>query len=86
MMLTQRHGENANAMLAEEIIDPESRSSSQGLQHYRDTLQGLLAGQARAFESPVSPTREMRGKLGELESAFRTISAREQILGTCSAW
>src|SRR5437762_695500 len=45
MMLTQRMAKNANAMLAEEIIDPEvSFLLGKDSNTYRDTLQGLLQG------------------------------------------
>src|SRR5207249_4350101 len=52
MMLTQRMAKNANAMLAEEIIDPEvSFLLGKDSNTYRDTLQGLLKGKAYVDDS-----------------------------------
>src|SRR6266436_675914 len=82
MMLTQRMAKNANAMLAEEIIDPEvSFLLGKDSNTYRDTLQGLLQG-SEALRIARVPDAEMRGKLGELESAFKDYQrAVSEILG-----
>src|SRR5467141_1247573 len=82
MMLTQRMAKNANAMLAEEIIDPEvSFLLGKDSNTYRDTLQGLLQGSEALRIARVSDA-EMRGKLGELESAFKDYQrAVSEILG-----
>ena len=82
MMLTQRLAKNANTMLAEEIIDPEvSFLLGKDSNTYRDTLQGLLQGSEALRISRVSDA-EMRGKLGELESAFKDYQrAVSEILG-----
>ncbi len=82
MMLTQRMAKNANAMLAEEIIDPEvSFLLGKDSNTYRDTLQGLLQGSEALRIGRVSDA-EMRGKLGELESAFKDYQrAVSEILG-----
>src|SRR5712691_2372895 len=82
MMLTQRLAKNANTMLAEEIIDPEvSFLLGKDSNTYRDTLQGLLQG-SEAMRIPRVSDAEMRGKLGELESAFKDYQrAVSEILG-----
>src|SRR5213592_3806930 len=82
MMLTQRMAKNANAMLAEEIIDPEvSFLLGKDSNTYRDTLQGLLQG-SEALRIGRVADAEMRGKLGELESAFKDYQrAVSEILG-----
>src|SRR5438046_2744706 len=82
MMLTQRMAKNANAMLAEEIIDPEvSFLLGKDSNTYRDTLQGLLQG-SEALRIGRVADAEMRGKLGELEAAFKDYQrAVSEILG-----
>src|SRR5213076_1364144 len=82
MKLTQRMAKNANAMLAEEIIDPEvSFLLGKDSNTYRDTLQGLLQG-SEALRIGRVADAEMRGKLGELEAAFKDYQrAVSDILG-----
>jgi twitching motility protein PilJ len=71
MMLTQRMAKNANTMLAEEVVDPEvAFLLGKDTNTYRDTLQGLLRG-CDAMRIARVGDAEMRGKLGELESAFK---------------
>ena len=71
MMLTQRMAKNANTMLAEEVVDPEvAFLLGKDTNTYRDILLGLLQGSdAQRIARASDP--ELRGKLGELESAFK---------------
>jgi twitching motility protein PilJ len=71
MMLTQRMAKNANTMLAEAVIDPEvSFLLGKDTNSFRDILQGLLQGsEALRIQRVADP--ELRGKLGEVEAAFR---------------
>src|SRR5688572_10580446 len=71
MMLTQRMAKNANAMLAEAVIDPEvSFLLGKDVNNFRDILQGLLQGsEAQRIQRVSDP--ELRGKLAEMEIAFR---------------
>ena len=82
MMLTQRMAKNANTMLAEEVVDPEvAFLLGKDTNTYRDTLQGLLRGNEAQRIARVGDA-EMRGKLGELESAFKDYqTAVSSILG-----
>jgi twitching motility protein PilJ len=75
MMLTQRMAKNANAMLAEALIDPEvSFLLGKDANTFRDILQGLLQGsEARRLARVTDP--ELRGKLGEMEVAFKDYQA-----------
>jgi twitching motility protein PilJ len=69
-MLTQRMAKNANTMLAENVVDPEvAFLLGKDTNTFRDTLQGLLQGNDALRIARVSDA-EMRGKLGELQSAF----------------
>jgi twitching motility protein PilJ len=69
-MLTQRMAKNANVMLAENIVDPEvAFLLGKDTNTYRDTLQGLLQGSDALRIARVGDA-EMRGKLGELQTAF----------------
>jgi twitching motility protein PilJ len=71
MMLTQRMAKNANTMLAEEVVDPEvAFLLGKDTNTYRDILLGLLQGNDAQRIVRVSDA-EMRGKLGELEAAFK---------------
>mgnify|MGYP001487072171 CR=1 FL=1 len=70
MMLTQRMAKNANTMLAENVVDPEvAFLLGKDTNTYRDTVQGLLQGSEALRIARVSDP-EMRGKLGELQTAF----------------
>jgi twitching motility protein PilJ len=71
MMMTQRMAKNANTMLAEAVVDPEvAFLLGKDTNTFRDTLQGLLAGsEALRIQRVADP--ELRGKLGEMESAFK---------------
>jgi twitching motility protein PilJ len=71
MMLTQRMAKNANAMLAEAVIDPEvSFLLGKDVNSFRDILQGLLQGsEALRLQRVADP--ELRGKLAEMDIAFR---------------
>ncbi|MGQ0545472.1 MAG: methyl-accepting chemotaxis protein [Betaproteobacteria bacterium] len=71
MMLVQRIAKNANAMLAEAVIDPEvAFLLGKDTNNFRGMVQGLLQGdQALRIARVADP--ELRGKLGELESAFK---------------
>jgi twitching motility protein PilJ len=82
MMLTQRMAKNANNMLAEDVIDPEvSFLLGKDTNSFRDILQGLLQGSEALRTQRVSDP-ELRGKLGELEAAFREYQAAvSSILG-----
>jgi twitching motility protein PilJ len=79
MMLTQRMAKNANAMLAENVIDPEvAFLLGKDTNTFRDTLQALLQGSDALRIARVSDA-DMRGRLGELQTAFgdyqRAVSA-----------
>jgi twitching motility protein PilJ len=82
MMLTQRTAKNANTMLAEDVVDPEvAFLLGKDTNTYRDTLRGLLQGSDALRIARVSDP-ELRGKLGELEVAFKDYqSAVADILG-----
>ncbi len=81
-MLTQRMAKNANVMLAENIVDPEvAFLLGKDTNTYRDTLQGLLQGSDALRIARVGDA-EMRGKLGELQTAFNDYQrAVSDILG-----
>ena len=71
MMLAQRMAKNANAMLAEAVIDPEvSFLLGKDTNSFRDILQGLLQGSEALRIQRVSDP-ELRGKLVEMEAAFK---------------
>jgi twitching motility protein PilJ len=71
MMLTQRMAKNANTMLAEDVVDPEvAFLLGKDTNTYRDTLRGLLQGSDALRIARVGDP-ELRGKLGELEAAFK---------------
>jgi twitching motility protein PilJ len=71
MMLVQRMAKNANTMLAEAQIDPEvSFLLGKDTNTFRDTLLGLLNGSEALRIQRVSDP-ELRGKLGEMEAAFK---------------
>ncbi|HEX5767152.1 MAG TPA: methyl-accepting chemotaxis protein, partial [Burkholderiales bacterium] len=71
MMLTQRMAKNANAMLAEAVIDPEvSFLLGKDTNGFRDILQGLLQGSEALRIQRVSDA-ELRGKLAEMQAAFK---------------
>jgi twitching motility protein PilJ len=79
MMLTQRMAKNANAMLAENVVDPEvAFLLGKDTNTFRETLQALLQGSDALRIARVSDA-DMRGKLGELQTAFgeyqRAVSA-----------
>ena len=82
MMLTQRMAKNANTMLAEAVIDPEvSFLLGKDTNSFRDILQGLLQGSEALRIQRVSDA-ELRGKLGEMEAAFKEYQAAvSSILG-----
>lgn len=71
MMLTQRMAKNANTMLAEAQIDPEvSFLLGKDTNNFRDIVQGLLnSSEALRIQRVADP--ELRGKLGEMEAAFK---------------
>jgi twitching motility protein PilJ len=82
MMLTQRMAKNANTMLAEAVLDPEvSFLLGKDTNSFRDILQGLLQGSdALRIQRVADP--DLRGKLGEMEAAFREYQrAVSSILG-----
>jgi twitching motility protein PilJ len=82
MMLTQRMAKNANTMLAEAVIDPEvSFLLGKDTNSFRDILRGLLQGsEALRIQRVADP--ELRGKLGEMETAFKEYQAAvSSILG-----
>jgi len=82
MMLTQRMAKNANTMLAEAVIDPEvSFLLGKDTNSFRDILQGLLqSSEALRIQRVADP--ELRGKLGEMEAAFKEYQAAvSSILG-----
>ena len=75
MMLTQRMAKNANAMLAEAVIDPEvSFLLGKDTNGFRDILQGLLQGSEALRIQRVSDA-ELRGKLAEMQAAFKDYQA-----------
>ena len=82
MMLAQRMAKNANAMLAEAVIDPEvSFLLGKDVNNFRDILQGLAQGSEALRIQRVSDA-ELRGKLAEMEVAFREYQrAVSSILG-----
>jgi twitching motility protein PilJ len=82
MMLTQRMAKNANTMLAEAQIDPEvSFLLGKDTNTFRDTLKGLIEGSESQRIARVGDA-ELRGKLGELEGAFKEYQrAVSEILG-----
>jgi len=82
MMLTQRMAKNANTMLAEAQIDPEvSFLLGKDTNTFRDTLKGLIEGNETQRIARVGDA-ELRGKLGELEGAFKEYQrAVSEILG-----
>jgi twitching motility protein PilJ len=82
MVLTQRMAKNANAMLAEAVIDPEvSFLLGKDTNTFRDTLQGLLEGSDAQRIQRVADA-ELRAKLGELDGAFKEYQrAVREILG-----
>jgi twitching motility protein PilJ len=82
MMLTQRMAKNANTMLAEAVVDPEvSFLLGKDTNSFRDILQSLLQGNQALRIQRVSDA-ELRGKLGEMEAAFKEYQrAVSDILG-----
>jgi twitching motility protein PilJ len=82
MMLTQRMAKNANTVLAEAVVDPEvSFLLGKDTNSFRDILQGLLQG-SEALRIQRVGDAELRGKLGEMEGAFKEYQrAVSQILG-----
>jgi twitching motility protein PilJ len=82
MMLTQRMAKNANTMLAENVVDPEvAFLLGKDTNTFRDTLQGLLQGNEAQRIARVGDA-ELRGKLAELEAAFKDYQrAVSDILG-----
>ena len=82
MMLTQRLAKNANTMLAEAVIDPEvSFLLGKDTNTFRDTLRGLIDGSEALRIARVNDP-ELRGKLGEMEAAFKEYQrAVSEILG-----
>jgi twitching motility protein PilJ len=83
MMLTQRMAKNANTMLAEAVVDPEvSFLLGKDTNTFRDILQGLLQG-SDALRIQRVADAELRGKLAEMELAFREYQrAVASILGS----
>ena len=70
MMLTQRMAKNANAMLAENVVDPEvAFLLGKDTNTFRDTLQALLQGSPALRIARVEDA-EMRAKLTELQAGF----------------
>jgi twitching motility protein PilJ len=71
MMLTQRMAKNANTMLAEAEIDRQvSFLLGKDTNTFRDILRGMLQGSdAPRIQRVAHP--ELRGKLGEMEAAFK---------------
>jgi twitching motility protein PilJ len=82
MMLVQRIAKNANAMLAEAVVDPEvAFLLGKDTNTFRSTVQGLLQGSEALRIARVSEP-ELRGRLGALESAFKDYhGAVSDILG-----
>jgi twitching motility protein PilJ len=71
MMLTQRMAKNANTMLAEAVVDPEvAFLLGKDTNTFRNTLQALLQG-SEAMRIQRVADAELRGKLGEMEGAFK---------------
>ena len=70
MMLTQRMAKNANAMLAENVVDPEvAFLLGKDTNTFRDSVQGLLQGSAPLRIARVEDT-ELRAKVAELQTGF----------------
>jgi twitching motility protein PilJ len=70
MMLTQRMAKNANTILAENVVDPEvAFLLGKDTNTFRDTLQGLLQGNA-ALRIARAEDTELRAKLAELQTGF----------------
>src|SRR3989440_162624 len=82
VMLTQRMAKNANTMLAGDVVDPELACLlGKYTNTFRDLVHGLLQGNDALRIARVSDA-ELRGKLGELETAFKQYQAGvSQILG-----
>src|SRR5205085_6885016 len=82
VMLTQRMAKNANTMLAGDVVDPEvAFLLGKDTNTFRDLVHGLLQGNDALRIARVSDA-ELRGKLGELETAFKQYQAGvSQILG-----
>ena len=82
MMLTQRMAKNANAMLAAAQVDPEvSFLLGKDTNNFRYILQGLL-NSSEALRIQRVTDAELRGKLGEMEGAFKDYQAAvSSILG-----
>ena len=82
MMLTQRMAKNANAMLAEAVVDREvSFLLGKDTNSFRDILHGLLQG-SEALRLSRAGDAELRAKLGEMEGAFKEYQrAVGEILG-----
>ena len=71
MMLTQRMAKNANTMLAEAEIDRQvSFLLGKDTNTFRDILRGMLQGSDAPRIQRVAHA-ELRGKLGEMEAAFK---------------
>ena len=71
MMLTQRMAKNANTMRTEAVVDPEvSFLLGKDVNTFRSMLQGMVQGSEALRVQPVADA-ELRGKLGELEAAFK---------------
>jgi twitching motility protein PilJ len=82
VMLTQRMAKNANTMLAGDIVDPEvAFLLGKDTNTFRDALQGLIQG-SEALRIARVGDPEIRGKLAELETAFKQYQAGvSEILG-----
>jgi len=82
MMLSQRMAKNANNMLAENVVDPEvAFLLGKDTNTFRDTLQGLLQGNA-ALRIERVVDADMRSKLDELRVAYEDYrKAVSDILG-----
>ena len=87
MMLTQRMAKNANAMLAEAVIDPEvSFLLGKDTNGFRDILQGLLQGSEALRIQRVSDA-ELRGKLARWKRRSRSTRSRWRASSaTSSVW
>jgi len=82
VMLTQRMAKNANTILAGDIVDPEvAFLLGKDTNSFRDSLQGLLQGNDALRIARVADA-EIRGKLAELDAAFKQYQAGvSEILG-----
>jgi signal transduction histidine kinase/DNA-binding response OmpR family regulator len=82
MMLTQRMAKNANAMLAENVVDPEvAFLLGKDSNTFHVTVQGLLLGNHSLRITSVDDA-EMRFKLNELQDVFSIYQrAVSEILG-----